>query len=165
MIKEARINLRISKETKDAASIVAANYGFSLSGIINAFLNEVAQTENVPLNLERKAKKQQKGTSGFVKYSKVYSTLISVFSKYDASEINEVFIFGPYSKGEANDRSKVDLYLVPGIDMTQKMLAGLSDKLSAVLKLPINLVASDDIIAPEERSRIEKEKIILYKTK
>jgi addiction module RelB/DinJ family antitoxin len=165
MAKEERINLRVDYEIKNNAAKVAAIYGFNLSSVITAFLAQIAQTGNIPLNLERKAKISEKGAPGIVKYSKIAATLVELASHYGKEQIQQVYIYGPYSKGEANAKSEVDFYLIPGPKLTQKDIGVLNRELADALKRNVVIVASDDILLPEERAKIEKEKVLLYKAK
>jgi addiction module RelB/DinJ family antitoxin len=165
MAKRQRINIRIDDAIKDDATKVASLYGFSLSSLLNAFLIQIAQTGNIPLSLERKAKLSSKGPSGIVRYSKIASLLVDVASQYNGDQIKEVYLFGPYSRGEANSKTQIDFYLIPGMKMTQKLISEFETTLSNLLKRPVNVVASDDIISHDIRNSIDKEKVLLYKAK
>jgi len=53
--------------------------------------------------------------------------------------------------------------LVPGSETTQKDIGELSTRLENALKKNVVITASDDIMSPEDRKKIDKEKILLYK--
>jgi len=165
MAKEERINLRIDSDIKNNASKIASIYGFNLSSVISAFLVQIATTGNIPLNLERKAKISEKGIPGIIKYSTITSTLVKIASSYGKEKIKEIYLYGAYAKGSANAKSEVDFYLVPGLKLTQKEIGQLNQELADGLKKNIVITASDDIMNPEERNKIDKEKVLLYKTK
>lgn len=164
MAKEERINLRVNSDIKKNASKVASVYGFNLSSVINAFLTQIATTGSIPLNLERQAKTSEKGIPGIVKYSTITSSLVKIASSYNGSKIQEIYLYGAYAEGSANLKSEVDFYLVPGSEMTQKDIGELNASLGNALKKNVVITASDDIMNPEDRKKIDKEKILLYKT-
>ncbi len=46
------VTIRVDKETKQKASLIAEDFGFDLSSITRAFYKQIVREQRIPLNLE-----------------------------------------------------------------------------------------------------------------
>ncbi|MEO6638667.1 MAG: nucleotidyltransferase domain-containing protein [Ginsengibacter sp.] len=79
--------------------------------------------------------------------------------------VNKVYLFGSYARGEADEKSDVDL--IVEIDDTKKRLSlfdflGLQVGIEKFLNKNVDLVESH-LFFPRVKFQAEKEKVILYK--
>lgn len=73
--------------------------------------------------------------------------------------IDEAYLFGSYSRGEANRSSDVDLYCAEGDVTTLWKLSAFSDELRNVLGKEVDIVTIGSEIDPHLLKQIEEDKI------
>ena len=73
--------------------------------------------------------------------------------------IDEAYLFGSYSRGEANRSSDVDLYCVEGDVTTLWKLSAFCDELRNVLGKEVDIVTIGSEIDPRLLKQIEEDKI------
>jgi predicted nucleotidyltransferase len=83
--------------------------------------------------------------------------IFPVVSKYD---VDRVYIFGSYARGEANERSDVDMRI--DADKIRAFdLCGLMARLERALKTPIDVIPTDSM-SKEFLDSIRNEEVMVY---
>jgi len=84
--------------------------------------------------------------------------IIPLMKRYE--DIERAYIFGSYARGEADEKSDVDVHIDADKLDTMKM-CGLMVKLERLLGLPVDVVPTDSI--PEKYLKVLKEhEVLIY---
>jgi len=75
--------------------------------------------------------------------------------------VKRIYLFGPYAKGTANEKSDIDLLVEKGKPMSLLKLSGMRLSLQDALKLPVDLLTTSGIDS-EFYDGISETKILLY---
>lgn len=97
-------------------------------------------------------------THHILPFSYIKDNVIEITSKYD---VNKVYLFGSYAKGEATEDSDIDIYIES--DITGLRFFGLNDKLREKLHKGVDLVSTKNIdVDSEIYQEIQETGIVIY---
>lgn len=77
-------------------------------------------------------------------------------------EVEEVYLFGSYARGEANRDSDVDLYCDKGDVETLWQLSAFCDELESALGKKVDVITIGSRVNDFFRSQLEKDMIRIY---
>ena len=72
------------------------------------------------------------------------------------------YLFGSYARGEADDRSDVDICIECDDGFTLFSLGGFCRKLESDLGLAVDVVCGEDSFYPHALDRYRRDKVLLY---
>jgi addiction module RelB/DinJ family antitoxin len=173
-MKNSNLIVRVDKNVKDKAKTVANRYGFSLSSLVNAFLIEIGETENIPIHLGVKARRMEKVVAPYPGFEDVFKEkgnlsfqeikrLVLATLNERPSAFTKVYLVGSYAKGSADKQSDIDLLVYPSKKATIGDLGYLQYVLSQRCKKDVDVIdgssASKKFLASVSRG-----KILLYES-
>jgi predicted nucleotidyltransferase/antitoxin component of RelBE/YafQ-DinJ toxin-antitoxin module len=173
-MKDSNFIVRVDKGVKEKAKSVANRYGFSLSSLVNAFLIEIGETENIPIHLGTKARRLEKVQSPYPGYDEVFKEegnlsfeqirkLVTSILGKRPHVFSKVYLVGSYAKGSADKESDIDLLVYPTKEATIGDLGYLQYVLSERSKKEVDVIdgssASKAFLAS-----LNERKILLYET-
>lgn len=157
MNKDTLVNLRVSKELKEAFQYVVEREGFTMSEVLEASMRDVVKRDIVPINLRTKVDKKRRTT---ISVPFIKACLDEILEKTNNPKIKSVSLFGSYAKGTAKASSDVDLFLDvdEGFDLFD--FAELQIELERALGKRVDIATRTD----DEyfMSHIQRERIQLY---
>ena len=114
MKKNTTLLIRINEDLKKQIQDIADKNGVSVSEIINVYLTDIARKGDINLITKGKlgviAREMNKGKLDFFAIKRAIEEAIN---KCELQEkIDKVYLYGSYARGEATDKSDIDLRLV-----------------------------------------------------
>ena len=114
MKKNTTLLIRINEDLKKQIQDIADKNGVSVSEIINVYLTDIARKGDINLITKGKlgiiAREMNKGKLDFFAIKRAIEEAIT---KCELQEkIDKVYLYGSYARGEATDKSDIDLRLV-----------------------------------------------------
>ena len=114
MKKNTTLLIRINEDLKKQIQDIADKNGVSVSEIINVYLTDIARKGDINLITKGKlgviARETNKGKLDFFAIKRAIEEAIN---KCELQEkIDKVYLYGSYARGEATDKSDIDLRLV-----------------------------------------------------
>ena len=114
MKKNTTLLIRINEDLKKQIQNIADKNGVSVSEIINVYLTDIARKGDINLITKGKlgiiAREMNKGKLDFFAIKRAIEEAIA---KCELQEkIDKVYLYGSYARGEATDKSDIDLRLV-----------------------------------------------------
>ena len=157
MNKNTLINFRVNKELKDEFQSVLDAEGFTISEVLEATMKDIVKRQMVPINIKTKIIKKPSPllTIPFIK-----KCIDEVITKKDFEKVKSISLFGSYSKGNAHQKSDVDLFLELDRGFTLFDLGNLERELENKLGKKVDLATRTD--DPGFMRHLNIEKITLY---
>ena len=157
MKKDVLINLRINSELKEEFQQVTDRYGYTMSQVLTAFMKDVVRRDIVPINIRSKIETKR---GGILSIPYIKKCLEETIEKLNQKKIVSISLFGSYSKGDANSKSDIDLFVETEDGYSLFDLADLQIELETKTNKKVDLVTNknDEYFI----KHISKEKIVLY---
>ena len=164
-MKDEVIILRTTKELKEAFAKYADNHGTDVSKLLNACMQHlVERCQFLPIYLRPYIGRLNSNNHGILSIGEIQKLLQEVIRVNNLEgKIKRVYLFGSYSRGEANADSDIDIRVECQDNFGMRDLGALSDTLNLLTKKEIDVVTKD----PNELdstfyNEIRKEEICLY---
>ena len=154
MSKTATLNLRIDPQTKASAETVLNQLGMSMSTAVEVYLRQIALNGEIPFMVSTKP---QEGTNRVLTLKEIRERVTPLAKEYG---IDNLYLFGSYARGEAQQSSDVDFHCDPGKLSGLKFVSFQMD-LEKTLGKKVDLLATgsmDETIREEAR----QDEILLY---
>ena len=92
--------------------------------------------------------------------SELSEKLHPVFNGYD---IVKAFVFGSYSRGEADDKSDIDIIVEPGEGFRAQRVCGILEEATEILNKDVDVYSINEFKPDSEiLSEILRDRVILY---
>lgn len=90
----------------------------------------------------------------------IASAVADAVREYD---VQEVYVFGSYARGDQTPESDIDLRLVCGLGITFGDLCDIASELEKRLQVPVEIVTNPlEKMRPQFRERVAREEVQLY---
>ena len=157
MNKNTLINFRVNKELKDEFQSVLDTEGFTISEVLEATMKDIVKRQMVPINIKTKIIKKPSPllTIPFIK-----KCIDEVMIDKAFERVKSISLFGSYSKGNAQQKSDVDLFLELDRGFTLFDLGKLERELENKLEKKVDLATRTDDAG--FMRHLSREKITLY---
>jgi len=140
-------------DLKNDAEQVLESLGLTHSTAINALYSQISLTRSIPFKVALPVKANKNGVS----LNRIQSVVRKYAEEYGAEK---VYLFGSYARGEATDRSDVDLRVDKG-DMKGFALGGFLEDIQEELKIPID-IATTESFSDAFLTNISVDEVLLY---
>ena len=164
-MKDEVIILRTTKEIKEAFAKYAKEHGTDVSKILNAYMQHlVKRCPVLPIYLRPyigQLEKEERETLTIAEIKKFVSD--AIIDNNLKEKVKRVFLFGSYSRGEANENSDIDLRIeyTNGFDLMD--LGVLSSSLKEATHKSVDIATqSPDKMDSLFYSNIRKDEICIY---
>lgn len=138
MQKDSFVSIRVSKETKNEATRILGNYGYTLSSYINVLLSELVKNGYPQLELIKALAKEK--NKSLLTFDEIKELVLSLCK--DNDHILSAYLFGSYSRGEATGESDIDVHIVSDGTMSLVDLIDFENRLSRLSGKKVDAVGS-----------------------
>jgi len=161
-IKDSNIVIRVNQNTKEKAQKVVENYGLTLSTILNAFVENIAENENIPFSfIKKNSSYLQKKPLNIENLKK---SLNCILKKMEKNSIEKLTLFGSVARGEQNDESDIDIKITTGKDFSLRDLGLLTSSLKEEYDRRVD-ITFDNPDGSKFLDLIKKDEVVLYESR
>lgn len=134
------ISIRTDSGIKHRAEEIFEELGLNLSTAVNMFLRQTVRDSAVPLDLSLRPVKRSQGS--VLSKEEISAYVSGLLRKYNA---DNAMIFGSYARGDADEKSDIDIvvYGGEGFDMTDVL--AISDEINRFLNKPVDVYEISEI--------------------
>ena len=163
MEKNANIIFRINSELKNSITQIAKESGVTLSQLITACLINIDHEGRIPNELNKylplKFGREKVHTISYIR-----KCVNEVLKDDYFSRVTKVFLFGSYSRKEANSKSDIDLRIEYDKGFGLIQLGNLHLTLEEKLNKKVDLMTAkmEDIDKEELKKAIERDQICIF---
>jgi predicted nucleotidyltransferase len=162
MSSTARIEIRVHPATKAEFERLCAQYQVNVSGILNAFIEDCCDKGKLPERYVKVGLKRRKRRAHLISFNRIRLLTQKIAATFTPEEIQEVYLFGSYARGEATEKSDVDLWIVPGAELSLPREGEFNETMAEAFDRPVDTVVSDSALDPRFVQSVDHDKILLY---
>lgn len=160
--QNGRIYLRANSENKAKVDALCARQGVDLSGLLNAFLDDCAKRNHLPLPYVAQVRAKRKRRERLLTFEEIQNAVKEAALGYSKEEIKKVYLFGSYSRDEAKVKSDVDILIEPGPNLSLLREGEFNEILRELLHKSVDTLTTEDVLEPEIRENINKDRRLIY---
>jgi predicted nucleotidyltransferase len=157
-----RIEIRMNSGTKAEFERLCAEAGVNVSGVINAFIEDCCDKGRLPTRYVKICQKARKRRAHLISFNRIKKLTQTIAATYGPEEIQEVYLFGSYARNEATEKSDVDLWIVPGQDLSFVREGEFNETMAEAFGRPVDTVISDSVLDPRFVKSVNHDKKLLY---
>jgi addiction module RelB/DinJ family antitoxin len=157
--------VRIDSEIKEQVTPILNSLGISLSQAINMYLHQIKLNNGIPLALTLNVPVAApdvaitgKPESNILTREKICEAVRDVALKY---QIEQVYLFGSYARGDATEKSDCDFRIVGGNIRSLFDLGGLYDDLNVALGREVDIVMTKNM-TKGFYNNIKEDEVLIY---
>lgn len=154
------LSVRVDSDIKASFSDLCDELGLSPSAAVNVFIRQMLREKSFPF-VPSTVGGSTASPVPILSVAQIARKVEAVASNHP--EIASVVLFGSYARGDANEKSDIDLRLnvEDGSKMGAIALASLAEELRQALDRPIDLVSAKNL-RPDLELAIAREGVVLY---
>ena len=168
MKKNTTLLIRINEDLKKQIQDIADKNGVSVSEIINVYLTDIARKGDINLITKGKlgiiAREMNKGKLDFFAIKRAIEEAIA---KCELQEkIDKVYLYGSYARGEATDKSDIDLRLKTTDDITGFDIGNFRYEIKESTGKDVDISnLTPEELDPDFYANVKKDEICIYEKK
>ena len=134
------MSIRTDSEIKHQAEEIFEELGLNLSTAVNMFLRQTVRDKKVPLDLSLASAAESK--KSVLSQNEIRSYICKLLGKYNA---DNAMIFGSYARGDANEKSDIDVVIFGGNNFEMTDIFSISDDVNRHFKKPVDIYEISEI--------------------
>lgn len=164
MSKETNLIIRMNEATKNGFNELAARNGLTMSAVINSLVLDMLNEDKIPSNINKYVGPHCDLKYKILTVSEIKELIIkAIHSSNNQDKIIRVFLFGSYSRGEANEESDIDIRIETTQNFSLFDLSRLHADMVSISHKEVDIATQD----PKEMDQafynvIRKEEMLIY---
>ena len=164
MKKTANIIIRVDNDLKDAFFNFAEKNDVTVSALLNACMADLIKRNKIPMYLYPHLFLYRKPKEDILDIEEIKHLLLEAMENTNTKyKIDRAYLFGSYSRGEANENSDIDFRIEVNDKFSLFDLSNLIKELKELTKKNIDIATQDPSEMDEGfYNNIRKEEICIY---